>query len=138
MTDNPSDYLATCAPETFRYVVYLRGDWQAFSSRRERVSQCFARNPEHQLLIQSGEPAMSSLFAIYNLQTKQITTTAPTPEGIEREYAYSDAYMKKRDMMQVICEIPTMFGLTIHNYREFPEQVILDGIALYGRRKAGS
>lgn len=86
----------------------------------------------------TGEPAMSSVFAIYNLVTKKITTTAPTPELIEREYVYTDAYFPKRDMTQVICEIPTMFGLTIHNYRDYPEQVILDGIALYGRRKAGA
>ena len=81
---------------------------------------------------------MSSIFVIYNLLTKQITTTAPTPEGIEREYAYHDAYMPKRDMMQVIAEIPTFFGLTIFNYKDYPESVILDGIALYGRRKGGA
>lgn len=126
------DFLATSAPLTFRYIVYRHGKWRSFSSNRERVQQALMSHPDNQLLIQTGEPAMSSIFAIYNLRTKQITTSAPTPELVEREYHYPGF---KRDMMQVICEIPTMFGLTIHNYRDYPEQVILVGIALYGRRK---
>lgn len=80
---------------------------------------------------------MSSIFAIYNLVTKQITTTAPTPELIEREYHYTDAYFPKRDMTQQIAEFPTVLGIDIRTYRLFPEQIILDGIARYARRKAG-
>lgn len=135
MTEDPSEWLVTAAPETFRYVVYLNGEWSAFSSVRERVSEGLMRNPNKQLLIQTREPAMSSVFAIYNLVTKQVTTTAPTPELIEREYHHADKYFPKRDMMQQIAEFPAVLGLTIHNYRLFPESMIMDGIVLYAKRK---
>lgn len=81
---------------------------------------------------------MSSIFAIYNLVTKQMTTTAPTPELIEREYHYTDKYIPPRDMTQQIAEFPTVLGLNIHTYRMFPEQMILDGIVRYAKRKAGA
>lgn len=79
---------------------------------------------------------MSSIFAIYNLVTKQITTTAPTVELIERAYAYRDQYIK-RDMMQQIAEFPVALGIDIRTYKMFPENMILDGIARYAKRKAG-
>lgn len=78
---------------------------------------------------------MTSVFAIYNLATKHITVTAPSAELIEREYRHTDAYFPKRDMMQQIAEFPSVLGLTIHNYRVFPEQMIMDGITRYARNK---
>jgi len=137
MKEDSSEWLATCAPRTFPFVVYRNGAWLSMSSVRERVSYALMSHPDNHLLIQSGNLAMSSTFAIYNMATKQITVTAPTPELIEREYNHTDAYFPKRGMMQQIAEFPSVLGLSIHTYKMFPESMIMDGITRYAQRKAG-
>lgn len=77
-------------------------------------------------------------FMIYNVLTGQVTLEAPTAEAIERAYNYSDAYIKPRGIEQVILEIPKAYGLDIHTYRNFPREMIMTGIALFAKRKAGS
>lgn len=85
-------------------------------------------------LIGKVNPPMTSTFCICNLVTGECTTTAPTPELIER--AYHAAWAPKRGPEQVIAEFPAAFGVTIHNFNTFPSTMVYDGIALYARRKA--
>lgn len=77
-------------------------------------------------------------FMICNMVTGECTVEAPTPELIERTYHYTDAWHKPRGIEQVIVEIPKVYGLNIHTYRQFPRNMIFDGVALYAKRKAGA
>lgn len=69
-----------------------------------------------------------STFAIWNMTTNKITTTAPTAELIER--AHTDK-MFKRGPSEVICEFPDEMGLTITNYQDYNPNILFEGFQRY-------
>lgn len=77
-------------------------------------------------------------FLICNIISGECTVAAPTPELIEREFNRVDAYHKPRGADQMICEVPDVLGVNLTNYRQFPRNMIFDGIATWAKRKAVS
>lgn len=75
-----------------------------------------------------------STFMICNMITGQCTVEAPTPELIQRAFTYTDAWTPKRGIEQVIVEVPKVYGLNLHTYKNFPRNMIFDGVALYAKR----
>lgn len=79
---------------------------------------------------------MSSTFCIVNVTSGECTTTAPTPEMIER--AYHARWAPPRGPEQVIAEFPAAYGVTINNFKQFPPNMVYDGVAMYAKRKAAT
>lgn len=79
---------------------------------------------------------MTNRFFIVNVVTGKATSSAPTREGIERIFNYTDAYFKKRGPEQVICEFSPALGINLLNFGMFPKSMIWDGVATFAKGKA--
>lgn len=77
-----------------------------------------------------------SSFFIGNVVTGELTVQAPNAEQIEKVFGYTDTWTPKRGIEQVIVEIPRSYGVTLSNYRQFPRNMIFDGVARFAQRKA--
>jgi len=72
-------------------------------------------------------------FMICNMITGQCTVEAPTPELIHAAF-HSPHVKPPRGIEQVIVEIPKVYGCNLHTYKQFPRNMIFDGVALFAKR----